>query len=201
MKYYFSFILLFLAGCAELPLPPAVISPAMQSLWQANQVRLATVNRWRLNGRIAILTENEDWTANVHWQQQDKMYQLVFKAPLGQTIMSLEGQPENVIMRTSKGETFDARDADSLIVKVMNLEIPVTNLYFWVRGIPAPEPQPTDYRLTEDGHLYSLQQAGWNVAYKRYLDIQGVTLPDKLFLENSRFKVKIAVSEWEIGTP
>jgi len=123
---------------------------------------------------------------------------LVFKAPLGQSTMSLEGNRYRVVMRTTDGKEIVENNPDVLIAKVMDLQIPVTGLYSWIRGIPAPHSTPKQYQLDEAGYLYSLQQDGWNISYKRYITIAGFTLPDKVFLENKHFKVRIAVSHWDL---
>lgn len=192
------FFIVFLVSCATQPLPPPPATSATKALWTTHQKQLSAIKSWHLNGRIAVITTTENWTANVHWHQRAATYQLVFKAPLGQSTMSLEGNPNRVVMRTTDGKEIVENNPDVLIAKVMDLQIPVTGLYFWIRGIPAPRSTPKQYQLDEAGYLYSLQQDGWQISYKRYITVAGMSLPDKIFLENKHFKVKIAVSHWNL---
>lgn len=188
-----------LVSCAtQQTAPPPPATKETQALWEKNRTRLNAITTWHMNGRIAIVTEKGNWDANVHWQQHVSTYELIFKAPLGQSTMSLEGRANRVVMHTSEGETFVESNPDRLIAKTMDIVIPVTGLQFWIRGIPAPQPAPAQYLLNETGYLYSLQQDGWTISYKRYTDIANLKLPDKIFLENGRFKVKIAVSQWNL---
>lgn len=185
-----------LVGCPATPLKPST-TPATKALWKTHQEQLGAIKAWHLNARIGIVTQRENWTANVHWQQNPLTYTLIFKAPLGQSTMSLTGDPRRVVMRTTDGEEIEESNPDVLIAKVLELPIPVTGLYFWIRGIPSPHPIPK-YQLNEAGYLYSLQQDGWDIAYKRYTEIGDIALPEVIFLENQHFEVRIAVSQWDL---
>ena len=194
------FILLLLvsllAGCARLP---ALSTSSLQATWQVNQTRLKAIETWRIKGSIAITSaEEKNWNARVYWQQEGPVYQLRFNAPLGQGAMLLDGNSEQVIMHTAKNETFVARNPDTLIVQTTKLDIPVTHLYYWIRGLPAPKPILEQYYLNEDGYLHSLQQDGWKIEYLAYSQIEKTNLPKKIYLYNSQFEVNIAISQWEI---
>ncbi len=177
-------LILLLSGCAQLPKMP--------------QTPASKLDSWRLNGRIAISTRTDSWTANVYWQQQGPSYILRLNAPLGQGAFLLEGSENGVIMRTANNETFTDRDPDALIAQVLKLEIPITGLHFWIRGIPAPKPSPQWYTFNKAKHLHRLRQDGWEILYRRYINVQGIDLPNKIHLENQRFKVKIVISQWDI---
>ncbi|MGC8730857.1 MAG: lipoprotein insertase outer membrane protein LolB, partial [Halothiobacillaceae bacterium] len=49
--------LLLLAGCATAPLLEPTTDPQRISLWQAHQALLKQVERWRAEGRAAILAQ------------------------------------------------------------------------------------------------------------------------------------------------
>lgn len=192
--------LLVITACSTLPTPKP-ITPAMQALWQTNQSQLQTIQQWQINGRIAITTPDENWIANVYWQQQGDFYRLQFHIPPGQSVMALNGNSSTVTLRTSDDQTFVAQDPDELIQKVLKLMIPVKGLRFWILGIPTPNSISTHYQLDDTAHLSFFQQDGWNIEYKRYQDVANTRLPDKITLQNDKFKVKIAISEWNLTQP
>ncbi len=175
---------LLLSGCTQLPpLPP---TPASQ------------LDSWRLNGRIAVSSEHESWPpANVYWQQQGSAYELRLNMA-GQGALLLKGNNNGVIMHTADKKIFKAANPDALFAEVLKLEIPVTNLHSWIRGFPAPHSSPQWYQLNETGRLRSLRQNGWEIDYKHYVNIRGIYLPKKIFLENNQFKVKIAITQWHL---
>jgi outer membrane lipoprotein LolB len=187
MKYIFVVVLLLLSSCVPLtPIPS----------WPAHQL-----NYWQLNGRIVISTPNESWTAKVHWQQNGSSYQLRLNTPLGQGAILLEGNDNGVIMHTADNQVFTASDPDTLVTKVLKLNIPVSGLHFWIRGLPMPKPAPQWYYFNEKGYLHRLRQKGWEIEYERYDKFQDINLPTKILLENNQFKVKIAISSWNLKPP
>jgi len=187
MKRLLILVVLLLSSCVQLPPLPPISAKQLDS--------------WRLNGRIAISTENDSWTAKVFWRQQGAAYQLRLNTPLGQGAIMLEGDDKGVVMRQADKKTIRAANPDILIAKVLKVELPVTNLHAWIRGLPAPNSSPQWYTLDNaKRHMHSLRQDGWEIDYKKYMKVQGIDLPKKIFLENNRFKVKIVISRWEIHT-
>jgi len=188
MRRLLILLLLLLFGCVQMPPMPPM--PAKQQL-----------DSWRLKGRIAISTENDSWTAKIFWQQQGAAYQLRLNTPLGQGVILLEGDDKGVVMHQGDKKTIKAANPDILIAKVLKVELPVTNLHAWIRGLPAPHSSPQWYTLDDaKRHVQSLRQDGWEIDYKEYIHVQGIDLPKKMLLENNRFKVKIVISQWEIDT-
>jgi len=186
LKYFFLVILL-LSGCAQLPpLPP---TPASQ------------LDSWRLSGRIAILTGHDSWIAKIYWHQQGTAYQIRLNGPTGQGAFLIKGNHNGVMIRTADQKTFKAPDPDALIRKVLKLEIPVSHLYAWIRGFPDSNSSPESYTLNKAGQLQHLRQANWRIKYDRYIKVQGIVLPKKIVIENTRLKLKIAISQWNIGQP
>ncbi|HHB92764.1 MAG TPA: outer membrane lipoprotein LolB [Thioploca sp.] len=186
MKKY-VFLLLILSGC--LTLPPLPNMPAKN------------LNSWQINGRIAIITKNDSWTAKFNWQQQITNYQLRFSNPMGQGVIFLDGDNNGVIMRTADNKTFTASDPDTLITNVLKLYIPVTNLYFWIRGIPIPKSSLQWYSLDKVGRLKTLRQNAWEIEYDRYINVQNINLPKKIFLNGDDLRVKIIIDKWQINLP
>ena len=177
-------ILLLISGC--LTLPPLPQMPAKQ------------LNSWQINGRIAITTKNDSWTAKFNWQQQVTNYQLRLNNPMGQGAILLKGNDNGVMMRTADNKVFNATDPDILMADVLKLHIPVTNLHFWIRGIPTPNSEPQWYSLDKIGRLETLRQDTWEITYGRYINIQNINLPKKIFLNSDDFQVKIIVDKWHI---
>lgn len=187
--------MMILTACASSP-PRAPLS-VLQAAWHEHKAKLSQIDSWDCNGRIVVYNEHEAWNANVNWQQRGKSYRLRFNTPSGQGIMRLEGQENWVEMFTAENEHLVAHDPETLIEKRLKLKIPVSLLYYWIRGIPSYVPAPKDYTLDDRGYLSYLDQAGWKVEYKRYTDMPTVMLPDKLFLEGSGYNVRVVISEWQ----
>src|SRR5690606_18888434 len=74
-----------------------------------------------------------------------------------------------------------AESAEDLLEQQIGWRLPVENLLWWVRGLPAPD-SPSRLQLNPDSRLARLAQAGWTVEYSRYQEVEGVQLPQRLQL-------------------
>ncbi|MCV6636825.1 lipoprotein insertase outer membrane protein LolB [Candidatus Albibeggiatoa sp. nov. NOAA] len=184
-------ISLLITSCATIP-----EQSALQPLWEAHQQSMQKIDMWQLNGRIVISDEDSAWNSRVIWQQRPRNYQLVFNSPVGGA-MRLIGSEQQVVMNTADNKTFRAETPEKLVSEVLNMNIPVQNLHYWIRGIPAPTQRQLNYILNENGQLQLLEQEGWTVSFKRYKYVDGVALPEKVFLQNEDYRVKIAVNRWQ----
>jgi len=103
-------------------------------------------------------------------------------------------------MHTSNDETFTARDPNSLVAKILKIEVPVTHLHAWIRGIPMHDIDVIEHHIDSEGNLSYLEQSDWKITYKNYMDVHNAKLPRKLFLENEKedLEVRIVISHWNI---
>lgn len=187
----FLSILVVMASCATLP-----SQNVLQPLWETHQDAVSQIDMWQLNGRIVVSDADSAWNARVIWQQRPKTYQLVFNSPVGGAVR-LIGTEQQVVMNTADNKTYVADTPEQLAQQVLKIEVPVQHLHAWIRGIPAPTQRKLEYVLNKHGQLSRLEQAGWTVNFKRYVNVDGVYLPDKLFLQKQDYRVKIVVNKWK----
>lgn len=189
---------LVLAGCSTAPERPPPTMPAEQA-WALRQSSLKAVDRWVVNGRIAVRVDNESWHANILWSQAPERYAISVIAPLGGGTFQLEGDRSRVYLRTPDDGVFVADNPDALMLEVLGLQIPVSGMRYWVLGVPQPG-TAGDYDLDPWGRLKQLRQSAWQVDFLRYRNSGGRELPDKVFMKNERFEVRLVISEWSFDT-
>jgi len=182
---------LLLISCSTAP-----ITPERLAAWEQWQSQLRQIDQWQMNASIAVRGDKGAWSARVFWQQQKSLYQLRFHVAGGQGIVLLDGSATEVKMRTADRQEFVAPTPDTLLKDVLKVEIPVSFLFYWIRGIPSPKERVVDYRLNEFNQLSFLAQVGWKIEFVDYREIHGHRLPVKLLLENDEYKVKILISQW-----
>jgi len=187
----FLSILIVMASCATLP-----SQNILQPLWKTHKDTVSQIDIWQLNGRIVVSDADSAWNARVIWQQRPQTYQLVFNSPVGGA-MRLIGTEHQVVMNTADNKTYTADTPEQLAKQVLKVEVPVQYLHAWIRGIPAPTQKKLEYVLNKHGQLSRLEQAGWTVDFKRYASVDGIYLPDKLFLQKQDYRVKIVVNKWK----
>ena len=189
--------LLGLAGCAEMkPFFLPEKKPEL-SLWQRRQQQLQQLQNWDMQGRVAIETAQDNWTASVTWKNETEHYQMRFMAPLSQGTFELNGTPGHVQLRTPE-KTLEAPDPHALMQENLGWSLPVYGMRYWVLGLPAPKHETQELRVDEVGHLVDLRQDGWRISVLRYQKVGGLELPEKMYFQNDPVKIRLVIGEWQL---
>jgi len=166
-----------------------------QRLVEQRLAELAHVNNWELVGRFSLVTESEAWSGRIYWRQLQNRFLIQFSAPSGQGAIQLSGNNDGVEMLLANGETYQAKDADSLLRQETTWDLPVSRIWFWIRGVPVPQ---LAYRTQSDdqGQISELVQDQWRVEYADYQQYGSYHFPRKILIKNKDTKVRVIVSSW-----
>lgn len=195
-RFVFLFVTL-LSGCEALPVTEVPLSAIeQQAAWARHQAQLDGLEAWTLDGRISLRHDEEAWHASLHWQQVDSVYHLNLFGPFGQGAVQLDGSPQSVVLRHD-GQILQSDDAEQLLQQQLGLQVPVNGLRYWAVGQVAPG---SDYKEELDpvGRLAVLEQNGWRVRYRGYVAVQGIMLPDKVFLDHDGLDVRLVIDQWQV---
>ena len=184
-------VLLF-AGCAVQPVPPA-----SESAWRAHRARIATLDDWQVQGRVAIRNADDGWNAAFDWQQQGRHYRLRLRGPFGQGALELRGDDDGVWLQRQDRAPVYARSVEQLLETETGWRLPVRGLQDWLLGVPV-NGQPAVLDWDDRGLLQSLRQDGWQIDYRRYDTVGGQQLPDRLQLQRDALQVKVVVDQWQL---
>ncbi len=191
---------LLLTGCAIQPLTPdrPELTPQEQSqAWQRHRASVAGLSEWTLHGRISVATDEDSWAGKLRWRQADGRFNIDFGAPMGIGGARLHTDGAGVTMQVSNGKTYYAPDAESLLYQFIGMRLPVTNLRYWVTGLPNPDAAST-LEYDAAGRLARMQQAQWEIRYRGYLHVNDVDLPRKIYIENNQLNVRLVIERWGI---
>ncbi len=193
MKQWIVILLtgLILAGCsASPPTPPTTSS------WEQQQQALHEVQNWTLSGKIGFRTPSDSQSANLKWMQHQQQYQIDIRGPWGQGGASIYGEPGAVTVDASGEGIFRGSSPDALLAEHLGWELPISQFYWWIRGLPAPGGHQN--MLLENNRLSQLKQAGWDIEYLTYYD--GIpNLPRKLKLHYGKLTILIVIHDWTTG--
>ena len=195
-------LLILLAACATVsqhrPADP-------NAAWARRQSLLDNQQKWALNGKLAVVANQEGWYAGLRWQQNGPHFQIDLLDSFGRVVVRIKSGAAGVALIQRDGSTTTAPDAESLMQKLYGWALPVSGLRYWVLGIPGPgrasgTPAGRE-RIDDYGRLAELNQAGWAVDYKRYQSTDLIDLPEEIMVFGHELRVKLIVSEWDlIGT-
>lgn len=185
-------LLAFLVACSEAPVrPDRDIDLDLQN--QREQIK-----SWKLNGRLSITSERESGTVTFHWSQDDEAYLMSFNAPLGQGTFALRGGEEDgVYLLTAENKILHADNAETILQQTVGWHVPVSGFRYWVRGLQEPGVDMTNQQVDEQGRITEMQQADWSISIKRYMDVDGLALPGKIFMHNDHVKLKLIIQTWD----
>lgn len=159
-------------------------------------LKIGKIQYWDIRGKIAVKTDRKGWNASFNWLQKQDNYFLSFFGPLGANRISLEGNRSYAMLQTGN-QNFEASNAEVLLQRRLGWYLPVNNIYYWVRGLPAPGPCHKILRNSEHETLF-IEQQGWRVTYSAYQMINGHQLPTLIELENPKLFIRIAIYRWDL---
>jgi len=163
--------------------------------WQTRQRQLRKITNWQLRGYMTMQSPQENLTAFLNWKQQAKNYAIYLSGPLGIGTVHIYGQPGKFILQTAKGKKFVARTPEQLVRQQLGWKLPISSLYYWIRGIPVPRIHAIGY--FDDCHrLTELDQQGWKIYYQNYIRTANLDLPSAIILCYPNINVKIVINRW-----
>ena len=182
-----------LSACVQAPVE-TTLAPA----WEARKDALMRLQTWDLKGRIAVRTADDSGSGSLYWTQRPEEYALRVIAPFSGGMYELNGAADAVSLRTPDNNLLHAADAETLLQQAVGWHFPVSELVYWIRGLPAPSLVVDQLLLDAENRISALSQGGWSIRYKRYKGVSGISMPARLDLENEQVRVRVSVREWEL---
>ena len=190
---------LLLSGCTTLYLPNQKPVIYHQQTWQQRYNNLSCLSRWNIDGTFSIQQFGKTTIAAYNWQQNGTNYHIrIYSSLLGIYSINICGRPGRVVLWRSPQERCTASTPQQLMQKQLNWTLPLSNLYYWIRGIYTPG---VAYRAHVDlyAHLIKLQQSGWNIFFSQYASVGSVDIPRVLKLSSGCLVVKIVIKHWKLS--
>lgn len=208
-KYLGVFSFCLLTACASHKTPPEQppVGPNQPQLNEpqkpAEEVEgkpstsAATVSSWEISGAIAARSNKKGWSASLNWVQQGiNKYKIRLFGPLGGgTVIVVKNG--GVITYSDGPKKITSKNADELLMQQTGIRLPVNNLYYWVRGLPAPGAVQSS-NIDKNHNLSTLNQAGYTINYSNYTSINNVSLPGKMQLQGHGATIKVVIKHWKI---
>jgi outer membrane lipoprotein LolB len=180
---------LLLAACASLhPTPPGA--------WIERRAQLQAISDFQLNGRLAVATGSDGFSAGLDWKQQAGDSQLQLRAPLGLSAGSIDYNAGTLTVHTAQAQlTGDAAAAE--LEREFGMEPPLASFHYWLLGVSDPA-SAADEHLDDQQRLTHLLQNGWHIDYGDYVESSGRWLPGKITLQSGTVRIKLVVNHWQV---
>ena len=177
--------------------PTASIAPQNDHRsFKQRKTALADLNSWLVKGGIAVKEGQEGFTASMLWHQYSpSAFKIQFAGPfaVGKVVLTKDAGVATI----QEGEKrYSSSDANALLKAHTGHHVPVSSLYYWLRGLPSPQAS-CEKSLDEFGHVATLKQHGWVVEYQRFTRYKGFDVPAKIRLTKGNSTVKLIISSWQ----
>ncbi len=194
-----------LAGCRTAP-PRAVIGPGADAPWPEQLAALEQLDRYALNGRVAVAAKGQGFSASLRYAQQPRRTEFSLDGPLGIGGLRVEVEGERVAIVTSRGEKLDGPEARAELERRLGFALPLEDLRWWLLGIPAPG--HASVNTDESGQIREFTQRDWRVSVNSRIAGLGFSLPQRLTAqriggegeghsEGEGARLKLLVERWE----
>jgi outer membrane lipoprotein LolB len=189
-------VLAMLAGCRTVPPPTATTGPGADAPWAEQRAALEQLDRYALNGRVAVAANGQGFTASLRYQQQARRADLALDGPLGIGGMRIALDEHSLAVTNSRGEALDGEAARAEIERKLGFELPLEELRWWLLGLPAPGQADVD-AIAESGEIRGFVQNGWHVAIDTRAPARGFSLPQRLTAARGGARLKLFIERWQ----
>lgn len=188
--------LLVLSGCSSFSAKEQLTGVGQARAWQAHKEQIAPIDAWQISGKLGIRSDQESGSAILFWLQRQDYFDIRLSGPLGQGSTRLSGRQGAVTLDIANRGTFSATTAEALMQQQLGWSLPVENLLWWVRGLPAPHSK-SRVQLNHNSVLTTLEQDQWLIEYLSYRDENGLQLPERIKLTGAGLNITLVIKQWQ----
>ena len=168
--------------------------------WQEQRALLEKTSDWQLRGRVNVRYQNESYTPRIQWQQLGDNYRIRLWGTFNAGNTLIIGEPKLVTMER-EGDSITANTPEELVLDNLGYELPISYLEFWVRSLPAPG-SDAELDFSDQNHLATIKQDGWEIAYLDMRQFDGVTLPRSVEITRALndIRLRFVGLSWTLNT-
>lgn len=197
MRFIISGILLCLQfACSAIPTHPSITEANQNREWLKHRKTIESLEHWNIHARFVARNETDAWNGNITWLQENQQFDILVSGPLSSGSLILRGNSNHSTLQIAEDKIYEASDAQALLESVSGIRLPVNQLQFWLRGLPAPNAPLQQIKIDDQGRINELSQNDWRIFYKAYIPYNSAYLPTKIFMENHEFDVRLLIQAW-----
>jgi len=165
--------------------------------WAQRSTQIGLIRDWSLAGRAVVKNGRRSWHFGLYWKTSADGYSIELKTPLGQGVARLRSGAAGAELQIPDEPTLRSDDARALLARRFGWQIPATLMTRWVLGLPAHQRADIPV-LDERGAALAINEAGWDIRYRRYAEWDGYRLPAMIVMNQGSTEVRVVIDEWVI---
>ncbi|MDP3517499.1 MAG: lipoprotein insertase outer membrane protein LolB [Pseudohongiella sp.] len=167
------------------------------SEWDARKAVLESLSQWEFTGSINVRDANEAHSSRIRWRQVNELYRINLWGTFNIGATEINGRPGEVRIEQEGEDPIITETPEQLLYDRIGYELPVTELNFWIKGIPAPGPSQ-DLSFADNLQLLSFVQDGWRVDYLGYTNFGQETLPTRIRVQKPPLRLDLIRLNWTL---
>ena len=183
---------LALSACQTVSVPPAPITA-----WSVRRPLLQALERFELNGRVAVAVGRQGFNADIRWTQNGARTRMILSGPFGAGATQVSEASGQLGVITSRGEHLGNTAARDALERQLGFNPPLGSLRYWILGVPDPA-LPASVTVDAAQRLTRLQQAGWSIHYRAYSPVGAEWLPRLLTVRRAGVRLRMVVDAWHL---
>lgn len=182
-----------LAACVSNPRMDAPVN----SEWEQRRLLLESLSSWEFTGSINVRDANEAHSSRIRWNQQGELYRINLWGTFNIGATEINGRPGEVRIDQQGEAPIVTESPEEMLYERIGYELPVTELNYWIRGIPAPGPSQA-LEFADNQQLLSFEQQGWRVEYLGYTNAGRETLPNRIRIQKDPLRLDLIRLNWTL---
>ncbi len=189
---------LTLASCAVIEEKVTVEPTIEPASWAAQQRQRQQISTWEIRGRLGVQTQTTGGSFDLIWKQSGQDYSIRLILPLGAGGYLIQGNDYFADIRFPDGDKAVVNNIDDIFSSALGVNLPVSAVKDWVRGLPARSLPVESIRWNEHELLHTVKQSGWNVEMTNYMG-NGLLLPHTIYLgrdDDAELDIRLVFRQW-----
>jgi len=183
-------ISIFANGCSTVP---TNIQKQTNNTYNADQI--SRIGHWQAKGKLGFKSPDGGGSASLIWLQANENYHITLRGPFLAGTAVISGDHHMAALQ--QGDALTRLPPSQLTNKAIGLPIPIDQLHYWLKGLPAPQnDQISEVRYHLDGSLAGFVQSQWHLSFLSYQDTKKGRLPRKISAEKGELNLKLVIAKW-----
>jgi outer membrane lipoprotein LolB len=191
--FLLSSTLLLLNACAFTPRMDAPVN----AQWDQRRVVLAELDHWEFSGRVGVRDDKDSQSSRIRWRQLGDEFVINLWGTLNAGATEITGSPSGVTLTQDGKAPLYANTPEALIYEQLGYELPVTQLNYWIKGMPAPR-STNELSFNEENTLIGMTQLGWQIEYMAYTNFGTESLPTRIRIHKPPLRLDFVRLDWTL---
>jgi outer membrane lipoprotein LolB len=165
--------------------------------WEQRRDVLARISHWEFTGSINVRDASDSHASRIRWQQDGDIYRINLWGTFNVGATQIDGRPGEVMIVQQGQEPVITETPESLLYQELGYELPVSELNYWIKGIPAPGLY-SELQFSDNNQVIQFLQAGWQIDYMAYTNYGTETLPTRIRMQKHPLRLDLTRLNWNL---